>query len=401
MGQPRIGAYTICRNESKFVRRWIESMYCNGKGADKAYILDTGSEDNTVQLFKDTIKELGIPEDWLKLETTSYEKFRFDIARNDNLNMITDDDNMDALVEVDLDEILIEDFWPDVRAVIAEHPNFKRIHYLYAWNHDDNGNPKRVFWYDKVHPAKYVHWIHPVHEILIVDDPNRDGVYNLDKDKIYLHHHADNKKSRKFYLELLELRAEEAPEDIYGLFYLMREYTFHDTASLKALNAAIRGYTTIISKGWQDDMDCLPFFTLAIADIYKNLGLKEDAEFYYKRALAIAPHLRQPYISYASFAAYNGKHELAIQLLDDMEEHAPTKYSTWYECDYNWTWKPLQIRAVAYCWAGKYQEAGELFRKVVGEYLITDVDKAEATANNFYGDYNWLKDYMRNVRRGK
>lgn len=397
--QIRIGVYTICKNESKFVRKWLESMYCNGKGADRAYVLDTGSADNTVQLFKDSIKSLGIPEDWLKLETTTYEQFRFDTGRNDNLKMIPDSDELDALVEVDLDETMIEDFWPDVRAVIAEHPDFQRIHYLYAWNHDNDGRPKRVFWYDKVHPAKNCHWIHPVHEILVVDDPTRKGTYRLNKDKIYLHHWADATKGRGYYLDLLELRSEESPDDIYGLFYLMREYTFHDKASIKALNAAIRGYTKILSSGMKDTMDCLPFFTLAMADIYKNLGLKEDAEFYYKRALEFAPHLRQPYISYASFAAYNGKHELALHLLDDMEKNSPTKYSTWYECDYNWTWKPLQIKAVALCWAAKYREAGEVFREALSKYILTDVDRAEARSNGFYADYDWLKDYLRKARR--
>ena len=399
MDRPRIGVYTICRNESKFVRKWLDSMYCGGKGADKAYVLDTGSEDNTVQLFADCIKDLGIPEDWLKFETTTYEKFRFDIARNDNLNMIPDGDNLDALVQVDLDETMIEDFWTDVRNAIAEHPNFKKIHYLYAWNHDTNGNPKRVFWYDKVHPAKYVHWIHPVHEILLVDDPSREGVFRLDENKIYLHHWADGTKSRKFYLDLLELRSEEAPDDIYGLFYLMREHTFSDPSSIKALYAGIRGYTKILGGGLKDDMDCLPFFAITIGDIYKNLGLKEDAEFYYKRALEFAPKLRQPYISYASFLAYNGRYEPALSLLKDMEANAPSKYSTWYECDYNWTWKPLQIKAVALCWAGKYDEAGAVFRKALSTYITNDTDRAEAKANGFYADYDWLKDYMRQRRR--
>ena len=76
--QIRIGVYTICKNESKFVRKWLESMYCNGKGADRAYVLDTGSADNTVQLFKDSIKSLGIPEDWLKLEPARFYCYCFD-----------------------------------------------------------------------------------------------------------------------------------------------------------------------------------------------------------------------------------------------------------------------------------------------------------------------------------
>ena len=40
----KICVYAICKNEEKFVPKWVESM----KEADEIYVLDTGSTDNTV-----------------------------------------------------------------------------------------------------------------------------------------------------------------------------------------------------------------------------------------------------------------------------------------------------------------------------------------------------------------
>ena len=251
--------------------------------------------------------------------------FRFDIARNDNLAMVNDD-TLDALVSVDLDETLIPEFWPDVRQVVDEHPDFKRVYYLYAWNHDGKGRPKRVFWYDKVHPVHNVYWKHPVHEEL-VDDNTREDTYSLDSNRIYLHHWADPAKSRSSYLPLLELRLKEEPDDVYGQYYLMREYMFGDPYSIKALRIAQEWYVKIMSGSVDEEYDCLPFFILAMADIYNGWGLAEDAEFYYIRAMSHSPHIRQTYMSYATFAAYHGKYDLTYKLLDEADEHAPTKYS--------------------------------------------------------------------------
>lgn len=389
-----IGVYTICKNEAKFVRQWVTSMWCNGNGADKAYILDTGSIDETVQLFDEVIKDLGIPEGWLKLKQKTYEMFRFDTARNDNLDMIKEDeDYLDALISVDLDETLTEDFWSDLRHVVKEHPNFNRIYYMYAWNHDEDKNPKRVFWYDKIHPVKGARWIHPVHEELIIDNPDAIGKYYMDENKIYLHHWMDTDKPRSSYLPLLKIRAQENPDDIYGLFYLMRELLFQDQGSFEAL--AVANYAYMKLNNIEDEYDCLPFFFIAIADIYKYYNLKEEAEHFYRRALMVGQKLRQPYISYALFLAYQGRYEEALNLMEVMEEIAPIKYSTWYECDYNWTWRPLQIKAVAKCWAGEYEQAKDLFEQAKNNYIKTPTDIQEATRNGFYADYQWLIDYLK------
>ncbi len=43
----KVCVYAICKNKSKFVRRWVKSMM----EVDEIYVLDTGSTDNTVELL--------------------------------------------------------------------------------------------------------------------------------------------------------------------------------------------------------------------------------------------------------------------------------------------------------------------------------------------------------------
>ena len=52
MNKYKICVYAISKNEEKFVHRWVNSM----KEADEIYVLDTGSDDNTVSL----LQELGV-----------------------------------------------------------------------------------------------------------------------------------------------------------------------------------------------------------------------------------------------------------------------------------------------------------------------------------------------------
>ena len=48
MNKYKICVYAICKNEEKFINRWVNSM----KEADEIYVLGTGSIDNTINLLK-------------------------------------------------------------------------------------------------------------------------------------------------------------------------------------------------------------------------------------------------------------------------------------------------------------------------------------------------------------
>lgn len=49
MGRYKVCVYAICKNEEQFVERWMNSM----SEADRVVVLDTGSEDGTVEKLRE------------------------------------------------------------------------------------------------------------------------------------------------------------------------------------------------------------------------------------------------------------------------------------------------------------------------------------------------------------
>lgn len=385
MNRVRIGVYAICKNESAFVEKWIENMWCNGNGADGVFILDTGSTDNTVEIFYDTIKKLNIPEGWLTFKQKKYNTWRFDTPRNDNMDMMNPED-FDVFYCIDLDELVIPDFWQDLRECVKAHPDFERIYYRYAWSHDNETNePKNVFWYDKIHSTKGWRWQYPVHEALVKSGVDMYHNYSLSSDKIYLHHYPDQSKSRSSYLPLLKLRTEEYPDDVYGLYYLQREYTFVNDYE-NALKTAIVLYTRLLGKHINDDYHMLPSTCVSIANYFRILGLKDDAETYYRKAIKFDSSIRDGYMELAQMLAYSGRYQECYDILDSMDKNS-VRTEDWRVVPYYWRdWKKYQIIGCAKCWEEKYDEAEKLF-KLALEDIKTEDDKKDALRCDFYNDY--------------
>lgn len=388
--QVHISVYTICKNEQQFVERFVTSIWADGKGADKLYILDTGSTDNTVIEFHRVLAVLGIPADWLIIQQKTYDQFRFDTSRNDNMDMI-DEANTDALFCIDLDETVIPDFWPDVRKMVASHPNFDRIYYRYAWSHDSQtGDPTWVFWYDKL-TKPYWRWRYPVHEALYQpEDHGYTGQYYLDPNKIYLHHYPDNTKSRSSYLPLLQLRAQEYPEDLYGLYYLAREYSFKGDY-INALATATTLYVRLTEKN--DDYSMMAPLCVMIGHFYELLGKKLDAEHFYKQAITTDAKYAEGYIRLAQLYAYTSQSAKAFETLDSMAHNAEKK-EDWKGCPYVWrTWKRCQIEADALCWMGLDKQAYAVMQEALAD-IKTDDDRTNATRENFYEDYDFISNKL-------
>lgn len=90
MNKYKVCVYAICKNEEKFVERWYNSM----KEADEIFVLDTGSNDDSIK----KLKQLNVT---VKQEIIN--SWRFDVARNKSLELIPD--NYNICVCTDLDEV--------------------------------------------------------------------------------------------------------------------------------------------------------------------------------------------------------------------------------------------------------------------------------------------------------
>lgn len=270
----KIVVYAISKNEEKFVNRWYESM----KEADEIYVLDTGSSDDTVKL----LEEKGV-----KVFVKEIKPWRFDVARNESLNLVPWD--VDVCVCTDLDEVFKPGWRKELEAVWNRDAN--RLRYIYNWRLDENDRPIVSFYAEKIHSRNNYSWIHPVHEVLSYNGENEKFITT---DNVVINHYPDSSKSRGSYLSLLELSLKEDPLDDRNMHYLGREYMYYSRWN-DCIDTLIL-HLSLPSATWKDERCASMRF---IARSYSNLGRIDEARLWLKKAIKEAPYLRDGYVELA------------------------------------------------------------------------------------------------------
>ena len=269
----KICVYAISKNEEKFAKRWYESM----KEADEIYVLDTGSDDNTVNI----LTELGAHVTKQKIKP-----WRFDAARNKSLELVPLD--TDICVCTDLDEVFNKGWRKELERNWS--PKTTRAKYNYNWCLDENNNPIINFYIDKIHQRKNYKWVHPVHEVLETNDTENVIII----DNITLNHYPDKNKSRAQYLPLLELSVKEDPKDDRNMHYLGREYMYYKKYD-KAIET-LKKHLILEKAVWKDERAASMRF---IGRCYTKLKNFKEAHLWYDKAIKEAPYLRDAYIENA------------------------------------------------------------------------------------------------------
>ncbi len=287
----KVCVYAICKNEEKFVDRWVNSM----KEADEIYVLDTGSSDNTVE----KLKKLGV-----KVVQEEIKPWRFDVARNKSLDMVSLD--TDICVCTDLDEVFdigwrskMEDAWSK---------GADKLKYYYIWNFDEFGKPATTFYMAKVHKREGYKWHHPVHEVLNTIVGEKEVIVP----GVILKHYPDNTKSRGSYLPLLELSVKEDSEDDRNMHYLGREYMYYGRYQ-EAIDTLIK-HLSLKRATWRAERCASMRF---ISRCYINLERRREAEMWLKLAIKEEPKLREGYVELAQLYCDDKRYDEAYQLLKE------------------------------------------------------------------------------------
>jgi glycosyltransferase involved in cell wall biosynthesis len=265
----KVAVYTIALNEEKFCERWVKSA----READYLVVADTGSQDRTVQALQD----LGVT-----VHTIGIRPWRFDLARNANLALVPLD--AEVCFQMDMDEILM----PGWRDALEDEwkPGTTRLRYHYTWNFNADGSPGVQFYADKTHHRHNYQWKHPVHEVVYPYNIEEKVVFS---DRIRIEHHADNTKSRSQYLPLLKQSVMEEPNNDRNAHYYGRELMFYQQWDEAIVE--LKRHLSLPSATWADERSASMRF---IARCYKAKSQLSEAENWFLRATAEAPHLREP-----------------------------------------------------------------------------------------------------------
>ena len=275
MNKYKVCVYAICKNEEKFVERWVNSM----NEADAIYVLDTGSIDDTVN----KLKSMGV-----NVDVKEIIPWRFDVARNKSLELVPT--YYDICVCTDLDEVFEKGWRKKLESTWDE--NTTRLAYNYNWLLDENNNPKVNFYIEKIHSRKDYEWTHPVHEVLSYIGDNKENKKYTDE--ITVNHYPDSSKSRSSYLPLLELSIKEKPNDDRNMHYLGREYMYYGKWN-ESIDTLIK-HLSLPRATWKDERCASMRF---IARCYKLLKNYSEARKWAELAIKEAPHLRDPFIEKA------------------------------------------------------------------------------------------------------
>lgn len=334
--------------------------------ADYIVVLDTGSTDNTVELLQNDPRVT-------RVEQKIIDPWRFDVARNESMELCPDDANI--LVSTDFDE-LFEPGWADKMRELWVDGDTTRLHYTYAWSHNDLGEPQDVFIYDKAHTRDY-HWIFPVHEVLYPLDPEHFVEHMVDAGRsVYLHHYQDTEKPRRYYFELLEMGVQENPGNSHVSMLLAREYFLQ-----KRYEEAYEKY-----------LDCLnmpeirePYRKLVLLETIGKLGdlctIKQDydkAIEYYNMFIKEDKTYREPYFCMGEIYNQRGMYAMAKAIVE-LGIKESYQHFDWVERKDNWLNKADDILAVS-------------------DYYLGDIDSAlqhgAISARHNPNDIRILKNYI-------
>jgi len=329
MKRLKVCVYAICKNEEAFVDRWMDSM----DEADLVLATDTGSTDATAARLRarGAVVCEGVILPW-----------RFDAARNLSLTKVPED--ADICVSTDLDEYFepgwrerLEDAW---RAAQSLHPGAAILgNILYNWSLRADGSPGVQFYSAKVHGRDGFFWKCPVHEYL--DYRGAAPLRRPRLEGVTLSHAPDPSKPRSSYLPLLEMAVREAPEDERMRCYLGREYMFR--GEWQKCVDALTVYLSMPSATWGEERGAAMGW---IANALRALNRPEAAFAWHLRAVAEAPHMREPLVDFARFCHDRADWPMALFLAEEALKIL-RKSDTYVNMDHAWDATPEALAAAA------------------------------------------------------
>lgn len=310
----RIAVYAIAKNEANNVKDW----YASCMDADEVVLVDTGSTDNTVSIAQ----SLGITTYEIKVEP-----WRFDEARNQALDLVSDD--IDFCIALDLDERLKPDWWQSFYDV---KPETTRIKYRMTYFKD--GYEAMWYWANRCHARHGYHWEYPIHEKPVYDGEEITQLLDFETT------HEQEEKDRP-YLEMLERAVKEMPLDPRMSSMYAKELQYRK--QYMAAHEEFKRYLNLPGSRTNEE----------IADTYRSMAYCYiDTLRDLQKSIEYAPR-RDTYID---IARYYNDHTIWSKCLE--------------YCDlaFQITEKPVEFTSFAYAWGERAYSMAAMAAMNLGEY---------------------------------
>jgi tetratricopeptide (TPR) repeat protein len=305
--------YTIAKNEAHNV----EGFMASAQGCP-VYILDTGSTDNTVELFK----KFGA-----KVEQKIITPWRFDVARQEALSLV--DDAVDLCVSVDMDERIENDWQYKLKHEWQPSANYGNYRYIGDWQDKERTKPAVESARTRIHARKGFHWERPVHEVPLPDD---DTIIKTCDTSILVKHYQDGKQRN--YAPLLTQILEQNPNDADARLQRGGEY-----AQKGEWDNALVDYKAWLRLTTGDDRPVIRYRRatahIAMATCYYYLDQHDRSIRAFFEAVAAEPLCREAWVHLAHTHSSMGEYAMALGCAN---KALAIKQPPYYACTDSFCW---------------------------------------------------------------
>lgn len=305
--------YTISKNEAHNVDSFMQSV--NGC---PVYVLDTGSTDNTVELFEkhgaNVVQKIISP-------------WRFDIARNEALALVPHD--VDVCISIDLDE-RFDPGWQD-KLKSEWSGNVGSYFYIAEWADEDCTIPSVQSPRTRLHSRHDYEWHRRIHEVI---RPRTGVKQDWCSTSIVVKHYQTG--GRRNYEPALKKLIEENPTDADAWLQLASER--HQKNNFGEALAAYRSY---IEATHSDEREVLRYRRahawINIAQCLHKLGRNDEMIRAFLSAIAAEPNCREAWTHFSHVALQMGNPQLAYGSamtaynIKQPPYHAATEAACWGE----------------------------------------------------------------------
>lgn len=259
----KTAAYTILKNEKKFIEKW---MYYT-QPYDYRVLLDTGSTDGSWELLQEYAKK----DPNLIIEQKMFTPWRFDVARRHNLAMVPEE--VKWCLSPDLDEYFSINTRDQMDIIIEAVPTITNIacDRLDIYSRTVRVGPPNFIATNKIHLRADYTWIQPIYEHLswIHKDRNENELY---ADEIFLIHDQDFQKKERseLYIKMLEDEYRDNPTNTWNLWYLLYHYQ-----KSNQIDKYIPAACLFIDHHKRDD-DWYKTISTQLTDIYRNAPINTE-----------------------------------------------------------------------------------------------------------------------------